>query len=144
MKGLRRRQCGVALIEALSALLILVFGVLGLLKMTATVVQTNVQSHERIQAAFLAEQLISMALSDLSNAGCYAINSAQPCGSASAQSSAAQWLAQVQSGLPGVTATANQPQGDYLSDGTFTITLRWKKPSESTPHSYTTTTNVVN
>ena len=132
------------MIEALVSMLVLVFGVLGLFKMTATVVKANVQSHERIAAAFLTEQLISMALSDPVNAGCYAINSTRFCGSASAQNSAAQWLAQVQSALPGVTTTANQPQGDFMSDGTFTVTLRWRKPSESTAHSYTATTNVVN
>lgn len=144
MRGLRGTQTGVALIEALAAMLVLVFGVLGLLRMTATVVQANVQSHERIEAALLAEQLISMALADLTNAGCYAINSTQSCGSTSARADAAEWVAQVQSALPGVTTTANPPRGDYMSDGTFTVTLNWKKPSESEVHSFTATTNVLN
>jgi hypothetical protein len=43
-----------------------------------------------------------------------------------------------------VTSTINLPRGSYTADGTFSITVSWRKSSESRAHSYTATTNVIN
>jgi len=138
------KQAGVALIEALVSLVLLAFGVLGVLRMSATIVEANVQSRERIEATFFAEQLIAMALSDPADVPCYAVNASLWCGSTTAAANVTTWASQVASALPGVTSTANLPSGSYAADGTFSITVSWRKPSESQAHSYTATTNVIN
>ena len=137
-------QAGVALIESLVSLVLLVFGVLGVLRMSATIVEANVQSRERIAATFFAEQLIGMALADPANAPCYAVNASLTCGSATAAANVTTWASQVASTLPGVTSTVNLPSGSYATDGTFSVTVSWRKSSESRAHSYTATTNVIN
>jgi type IV pilus assembly protein PilV len=137
-------QSGIALIESLVAVLLLAFGILGLLRMSATLVEANVQSRERIEAAFFAEQLIGMALADPTNAPCYAVNASLTCGSTTAATNVTAWATQVASVLPGITSTANKPSGTYATDGTFSVTVSWQKPSESESHSYTATTNVIN
>ena len=138
------KQAGVALIESLVSLVLLAFGVLGVLRMSATIVEANVQSRERIEATFFAEQLIGMALADPANAPCYAVNANLPCGSTTAAANVTAWASQVTGTLPGVTSTVNLPSGSYTTDGTFSVTVSWRKASESQAHSYTATTNVIN
>lgn len=137
-------QAGAALIESLVSLVLLAFGVLGVLRMSATIVEANVQSRERIEATFLAEQLVGMVLADPANAPCYAVNASLTCGNTTAAANATTWASQVANTLPGVTSTINLPRGSYTADGTFSITVSWRKSSESRAHSYTATTNVIN
>jgi Tfp pilus assembly protein PilV len=112
--------------------------------MSATIVEANVQSRERIEATFLAEQLVGMVLADPANAPCYAVNASLTCGNTTAAANATTWASQVANTLPGVTSTINLPRGSYTADGTFSITVSWRKSSESRAHSYTATTNVIN
>jgi hypothetical protein len=112
--------------------------------MSATLVQANVQSRERIEATFFAEQIIGMVLADPTNAACYAVNAGLSCGSTTAAANVTTWASQLASTLPGITSTVNSPLGAYATDGTFSVTVSWRKSSESRPHSYTATTNVIN
>jgi type IV pilus assembly protein PilV len=137
-------QRGVAIVEALVSVLLLVFGILGLMKMAVTLMQENVQSRDRLQATFFAEQLIGMALADPTNVGCYAVSSGAACGSTGAQTNATQWATQVKTLLPGATLVANKPVATSAADGTFTVTVKWQKASDPLPHNYTATTNVLN
>src|SRR5262249_28755411 len=120
------QQTGFALLDGLIAILILVVGILGLLKMSITLVQANVQSRYRVEATFFAEQLLGMAIADPTNVSCYAVNPAQSCGSGTAQNSAGEWLRQVQASLPGGSATS----GRIGTDGTFSVSVSWQRAAD--------------
>ncbi|WP_338414199.1 type IV pilus modification protein PilV [uncultured Sphaerotilus sp.] len=109
------RARGFTLLETLVALLVLSFGVMGLIALQGRALQYAVDAEDRNRAALLADELVSLMW--LSRT--VTLPSA----------TVASWTAQVQnaaaSGLPQASATVSDP--DAL--GVVTITIRWRPPS---------------
>lgn len=124
-------QQGSVLLEGLIAILIFSMGILAIVGLQAAAIKTVADSQYRLEASFLANQLIAQMWTDAGNIPNYAL----PGGAA-----AEDWKDQVTTTLPG--AASNLPtvdvDGDAASGYTVTMELNWKAPGEDAPHTYMT------
>jgi type IV pilus assembly protein PilV len=126
-----RAARGSMLLEALVALLIFAFGVLGVVGLQAAMTKAQTQSKFRADAAQLAQQVVGMMWADLPNLNSYTTASCTgyaPCSS---------WATHVASALPNGAATIA-----FAAANTPTITITWTPPNEQ-QHNYTTTSFIV-
>lgn len=159
---MRNRQQGVMLIEAMIALLIFAMGVLAVIGMQARSIGQTMDARYRVDAAFLANQLLSeiwASRAQVNNGtanptttlyGSPAYFSCNPCTSTNSNPVIQGWVQQVQSTtsqsayLPGVTDTQNapiitvSPTTANSPPYSITVTLQWKSPQGGVPHNYTT------
>lgn len=126
----RRTVGGFMLIEALVALLIFAFGVLGLVGLQATMTKAQSTAKYRADAAFLAQQVLGTMWSDAPNLASYA--TANCAGYARCSS----WAAKVASTLPAGTATVTLVASDV------TVAITWTQPNEGS-HTYSTRTTIA-
>lgn len=109
-----KKQSGVLLIEAMIAILIFSFGLLGLVGLQVSATQSSMHAEERIQASLAANNMVSM------------LWVRQSLTHASVAADVAAWKASVaaNAGLPNAT-------GDVTIAGNVaTITITWKAPSK--------------
>jgi type IV pilus assembly protein PilV len=157
------RQQGVMLIEAMIALLIFAMGVLAVIGMQARSIGQTMDARYRVDAAFLANQLLSEiwasrtvannGMPDTSTTTLYGnptFYSCNPCTSTNSNPVIQGWVQQIQSTtsqsayLPGVTDTQNapvisvSPATPNSQPYTITVTLHWKSPQGGVTHNYTT------
>jgi type IV pilus assembly protein PilV len=116
-------QRGIALLEALIAVVLFSLGILALVGMQAKMTKNVTQSKLRGEASFLANQLIGQMWVDQANLANYAITS-NAC-TASSYANCTNWLANVQNVLPGGGAEVT------VNSGAVGITLSWQLPGES-------------
>ena len=125
-------QRGIALIEALVAILIFSFGVLGLIALEASAVNFAVDSEDRNRAALFASEIAS----SMWTAGSVSVTNAQ------LAPQVATWQANI-----------SNPTTTGLTNGTLTITpvtaksaditITWKPPARATTSSASTLTTRV-
>jgi type IV pilus assembly protein PilV len=149
----RFQQQGSMLLEALIAVTIFSIGLLGVIGMQATAINSTLDARFRTDSAFLANQIISQMWvdPDTTNPSALVVKSTyacNPCTSANGNANTRAWLAQIQGTsavpgfLPSVTDAANQPF-IAVSGTQVTVTLNWVSPqSASSVHNYTTTTEI--
>ena len=128
----RRGLRGVSLIEALIAILIFAFGVLGMVGLQASMTRAQTSSKFRADAATLASEVIGLMWIDRGQLANYATancSNHDPC---------LDWKNKVAKLLPGSTV-AVAADG---STGAVDITLTWTVPGEGT-HTYATSTSVI-
>lgn len=135
MRPLPRQQHGVMLLEALIGILIFSIGILAMLGMQATAMRATIDAKYRSEAGFLANEIIGSMWVDRANVANYATASATcpgdpPCA----------WIARVQSILP--QATGTEAPGIEISGQQVTVTVRWKRPGETTASNHTTVTQI--
>ena len=120
---LPRAQGGLSLVEVLVAMVIFAFGILGLLSANATALTAYTDAKFRVDAALLADRLISEAWIDRPNIALYAYGGAAsgPPGQRSAA-----WLTEVQRVLPGADATV------AIAGTAITVTVLWQTPGGRT------------
>jgi type IV pilus assembly protein PilV len=121
---------GVMLIEALVAVLIFAFGVLGLVGLQATMTKAQSTAKYRADAAFLAQQVLGTMWSDAPNLANYA--TANCAGYARCNS----WAAKVASTLPAGTAAVTLVGSD------ITVAITWTQPNEGS-HTFSTRTTIA-
>lgn len=143
MKLLRQpksRQQGVMLLEALLGILIFSLGILAVVGMQAMAVKTVAESKYRMDAGFLANEVIGDMWVDRSNLASYAYAGGTP------PAVLANWTAKVQSALPGVAA--NPPAIAIDAANTVSVTIFWQHPEEANltppppPHAYRVITSI--
>jgi type IV pilus assembly protein PilV len=127
----RTGQGGFMLIEALVALLIFAFGVLGVVGLQASMTKAQTQSKFRADASQLAQQLIGTMWSDMPNRANYASAS---CG---ANPRCSEWTTRVASALPNGAAAI-----DVSALPTVGISITWTPPNEQ-QHRYITSSVIV-
>lgn len=128
----RRQHKGVALIEALMAILIFSVGVLGLVGLQASMTRAQTAAKFRSDAANLASEAIGLMWVDKGNLARYAsatCDGHRPC---------LDWKNKVASALPGGTTLVTT----NVSDGAVSVTLTWTVPNEGS-HSYATSTAIL-
>jgi type IV pilus assembly protein PilV len=129
----RKAQGGVVLLEALIAVFIFSFGILGLIGMFAASIKNGTEAQSRSQAAFLADSLLGqMRVADPNTRS---TSYASPSGT-----DYATWIANsVYKVLP--TAQSSAPTVAFSGNGsrTVTITIAWKANNDSTTHQYIAT-----
>jgi type IV pilus assembly protein PilV len=123
----KRSQKGVALLEALVAILLFSMGVLALVGLQATMIKNTSDSQYRSQASFIAQQWLGIMWADpaTGNLPLYAISSGDP-----------QNRDDISNLLPNgtriVTVAGNQ----------VTVTISWQQPGKD-PHQLTTVANII-
>lgn len=130
------RERGVALIEALVAIVVFAIGVLALVGLQARSVGDVSESRYRSEAAYLANQLIAQIMTDPQNIANYVTP-----GALTVNSRLQPWVNDVVNRLPGASAYPPivavvpgtpipwPPQpGTFLTPSTVTVTVRWAPP----------------
>ncbi len=136
----RKPAAGFALLEVLFAVLILSLGLIGLVGLQAVSAKYSTDAKYRSEASLLANQVLgSMWVGDRTIA---TLQTNYNTGGASY----ATWLASVAAMLPGVVAdTPTAPTITVAADGTVTVAVFWRAPSDaasSAPHSLTTVAQI--
>lgn len=144
------------LIEALIAMLIFAMGILAVIGMQARSIGVTMDARYRVDASFLADQILSQMWVDRAPAALasYACNPCKKTGNGNPTTQA--WVTQIQNTtsqsayLPGVTDVANQPviamvqvldATGLLTGYQVTVTLNWKSPqagATGATHNYVT------
>lgn len=127
---------GYVLVEGLVSMLILTLGILGLVALQGRMHAENVDAQLRVDASLYAAELMSMAVADSENAGCYTLPIAeqQGCNSNAAQQFTLAWLNEVTGNFPG--ATNLPPVASLNSDERMTIVIRWQRSQDPLAHSF--------
>ncbi len=126
---LRKEQRGSMLLEALIAILIFSMGILALMGMQVTAINTVSESKSRSDAGFLANRIIGQIWADRANLGTYACNPCTTTGTGNVDTRA--WATEIQSGalqLPGVTDAANQPTITLGANNQVQVQVFWQAP----------------
>ena len=134
-----RRSRGVGLLDALIAMAILAFGLLGMTKLQGRMISQATETQSRGLAMQLGDELLNKALVDPNNAACYTVPSVGVCGSAVAQATAAAWAARSVAELPG------SPSAGAVLDaatGRLTVTLNWTGKESQDTRTLTAVTDV--
>lgn len=120
---------GFGLLDAMVALVILTFGLLGMSRFQNRTIASTTEAATRTIALGFSDELLSTVLVDAGNAACYSKPAAGVCGSAAAQARVTDWATRTAAALPGpVTTTAT-----LGASGRFTVTITWKgKESQET------------
>lgn len=145
----RRCQRGITLLESLVALLILSFGVLGMVGLQARLLKDSTSARNRVIAAGLADRLLGHALVDPQLASCYTEPESNcpstPAGTVARQT-VQDWLQDV-AHLPDATAESVlvTVPGGGVPTGTLQqlrVRLQWRGPGDESPHQVEAITDV--
>lgn len=135
-KNLRRpsKQKGISLLEALLGILIFSIGVLAVVGLQITAVRAVAESQYRMDASFLANEVIGEMWGNRTNLASYAYSGGTP------PAVLNNWVTKVSGTLPGTAA--NPPVIDVGAGGVVTVTIFWQHPEEAKlspapdPHRY--------
>jgi len=127
----KRHMGGIVLIEVLIAMLIFMFGVLGLVGLQASVTRAQTDSKVRADAAYLASEMVGRLWSDVANIANY---DSSKCASTAL---CKDWQTKVAASLPNGAGTLT-----VAANGDVTISVSWKGPDGQT-HTYATNTTIV-
>ena len=150
------KQDGVVLLEALIAIVIFSFGILGMIAMQAAAIRQSDDIQRRAKAAYLANQIISQAWIDRTNLNDYIYQEAGSVGANGAACSftgtspalsanVGVWLGDtakpdtVLGALPGASAQIKVG----TTSNVISVTICWKTPSEPTYHNFTSTSLIT-
>ena len=151
----KNRQSGVTLLEALIAILIFSISLLGLIGIQASAIGLTIDAKTRADAAYLANQIIAQMWVDRANIDSYAHNpsgsTCSPSGGASTNNkvtggaNTGSWIQQVSKTLPGAVSSKQQISVTTVT-GTTTrevkIGLCWRRPQDTSDHSFVTVTRI--
>lgn len=125
MKTMRNRtnQKGVMLLEALLGILLFSVGILAVVGMQAMAVKNVAESKYRMDASFLANQIIGEMWINRTNLASYAY-----AGTGTPPAVDSAWVARVNNSLPGSTTN---PPTIVIAGNSVTITVFWQHPEEA-------------
>jgi len=92
---------GAGLLDALVALLILSFGLLGMTRLQSRMLAQGTEAQQRLAAAALADELLARVRVDIPNRACYTVPTRGTCADAAARTGTDAWAARVAATLPG-------------------------------------------
>lgn len=134
----RNRQSGVVLLESLIGILIFSLGVLALVAMQSVSISNVSNARYRVEAAFLANQILSQAWVDRGVNGSNLPAYAYPGGASTALPG---WIAQVNALMP---QAVNYPPAIQVAPipgvgggQQISVTVRWKAPDALVPSNHT-------
>lgn len=132
----RAKQSGVALLEALVAILIFSIGLLGLVSLQARAIATTSDAKYRSDAAFLANKIIGVMWGDKANLATYSSGGAGnicDAGAISANPNVIAWLNEVSAALPGAATNRQRIIVDAAS-GQVSIAICWLTSPNATSY----------
>lgn len=124
---------GVVLIEVMVAMLIFMFGVLGLVGLQASVTRAQTDSKVRADASYLASEMVGRLWSDASNVAKY---DSSKCASTT---QCKEWQDKVAASLPNGTGSVSVDTGNGVD---VTINVSWTGP-DGQLHKYATNTTIA-
>ncbi|MBZ0095017.1 MAG: type IV pilus modification protein PilV [Sulfuricella sp.] len=130
-------QRGSVLLEALIAILIFSMGILALIGMQAAAISNVSDAKYRSDASFLANQVIGEMWANQPNLASYAY-----AGTGTPPAVLTNWVAKVQSTLPGTAA--NAPTIAIGTNNLVTITVSWQPPKTPVAHRHQVITQINN
>jgi len=135
----RRRQGGVGLIDALIAIVILSFGLIGMTRMQGRMVSSATDAQLRSTAVQMADELLNTALVDTANAACYTLPQTGACGSVTASGRVTDWSTRVSAAMPGSVT-----KGVTLdaATGRMTVSIGWTGRDASDPRQLNVTSSM--
>lgn len=133
-----RSARGFGLIDAMIALAILAFGLLGVTRLQARALAQATEAQSRSTAAQFADELVSSALVDTSNPACYTLPAAGTCGSTVASGIADAWKTRLVASLKDGAATATYTS----STGRFKVVISWTGKQTGDTRTLEATTDV--
>ncbi|MDM0044639.1 hypothetical protein QTH91_09120 [Variovorax dokdonensis] len=146
----RSTQRGIMLIEALVAIAIFSFAILGVVGLQATAIRAVRDADYRSKASLLADQLVGRMWLDRFNVPTYALNAdvSATCpagGNNSANPVVNEWLQGLTDldnpgALPGAAGLRHKVV--VSANNTVTLTLCWQTPQDETPHNFSMTTQI--
>ncbi|MBK7062201.1 MAG: pilus assembly protein PilV [Rubrivivax sp.] len=111
------RERGVTLIDALIAIVILSFGLIGMTRMQGRMVTAATDAQLRTTAIQMADELLNTVIVDNVNAACYTLPQSGACGSSAATARTTDWATRVAATMPGTvtkTVTLNAGNGQMM------------------------------
>ena len=131
---MRRRQSGIALLEALLAVVILAIGLLGTLGLQARAYSAMAEASTRAEATMAAEKLLGLMSNDQANLAAYAVVLG-----ATPSTRLATWYAETQAAIPNaeIIVTVGPVAGTARSVITVSIAWTRKVGSPKNTHSMT-------
>ena len=133
-RSLQKGQQGVVLIEALIGILIFSIGILALIGLQAVAIKNTVDSQNRIEAGFLANEIVSRMWTTGGNPSTFAHTSGT-----SSNTTMQTWVTKVASTMPGVNTTAYTTSAGtgtapsiVVAGNRVTVSIYWKAPGEAT------------
>jgi len=135
-----QRQVGGFLLEALIAIAIFAFAVLGIVSLQTQSIRFTNESHYRAEAVYLTSALIARMWAD---------DRAQLFAKYDKASAGTGYTAfkKLASNLPGTDIAGNEPEvhivdGPSTSSSVVDVRIRWQLPGEGSPHQYAATSVV--
>lgn len=123
------RQQGFLLLEGLIAILIFSMGILALIGMQATSIKQASDAKFRVDASYLANQIIGRMWVD--DNATLASNYNSPAGT-----QYLAWRSEVQAALPGANVAANYPTIAVDANNVATVTVFWQPSPASSVHNF--------
>lgn len=134
------RQKGSYLLEALIAMLLFAFGILGLIGMLATSVRASNDARYRSEAAYVANGMIgdmwTMKRGQITSTGVGGFGSPPDGGKLAA------WKLKAASLLPSSDVTVALTPGISLQSDTVDVTITWQLPGSTEQHNYIMTAQI--
>jgi type IV pilus assembly protein PilV len=126
-RAMRGAQEGVMLLEALVAILIFSVGVVAVMGMQAVSIEQVTQSKYRMDASYLANQIVGKMWTDQPNLATYA---------SVGSSGRVAWDTTVANTLPSGTGTI------VVAGTLVTVTINWQMPNETVQRKYVSVVNI--
>lgn len=135
----RTGQHGFGLFEAMIALVILSFGLLGMTRLQARMVAGTTEAQQRLAAQQLVDELLARALIDTANSACYTLPASGSCGSTAARTGTNTWGTDVGAALPDGAATST-----LNVNGRLVVAVTWTGRESGATRTLEVTTDVRN
>jgi len=135
---LKRSSAGFGLIDALIALALLSFGLLGMTRLQAHSLAQATESQQRGVAMQYGDELISTILVDVGNKDCYSLPAAGTCASTAARALTTDWNTRLAQALPDATATSTYT----AASGRMDVVITWTGKDSQDTHSLGASTDV--
>jgi type IV pilus assembly protein PilV len=138
---MKNRQQGIALLEALVAIVILGIGLLGTVGLQARAYSALSEAGMRAEATIATEKLIGVMSNDLANASAYAVaEGAVP------PTRLAAWYAETQANIPGaVIKVVVTPVAGLVAGSRFQVDaeIRWTRKAGGQPNTHKLTAHIA-
>jgi type IV pilus assembly protein PilV len=133
----RRRQGGVALLEALIAAVLLAIGLLGTIGLQARAYSALSDAAMRTEATIAAERLIGVMTSDGGSLGAYAVASGATPGAR-----LAPWHAATRASIPGAQIAVTVTAGVGGAPSEVLIVIGWQRQASAAANAHTVRTYI--
>lgn len=133
MRTRRRLPRGVGLTDALIALAVLAFGLLGLTRMQGKLIVQSTEAQHRMVASQFTDELLNTMLVDSANAQCYSLPAKGTCGSTVARARADDWKARALAALPGNPTATSEID---TATNRMTVRLTWLFKDDTEPRTH--------